>query len=252
MTEASTVLPLFDLFLDLPHPRASPECPGAFVIPAPASSSSSSSSSSFLQQITPHQVAQFAFPEIAAAVTDPSSSPANTRLNRYDVYATQTTNAHFTFSWQLADGRRLHGHVRRYLPSHLAARTRFDVGRRGERALVLLTRHAGTADALYAAVLKYVFCTQTWRVCLSHCRGWFMMWILNSEWMGVFLHLLLTRKNFAPRFSTLMTSLYPTEPLMRYRPSKYRSVGRTSCTMGVLNSGFSTNSWPLSKRNSRP
>jgi hypothetical protein len=171
MTEASTqVLPLFDLFLDLPHPRASSECPGAFVIPAPASSSSTSSSSSFLQQITPHQVAQFAFPEIAATVTDPSSSPANARLNRYDVYATQTTNAHFTFSWQLADGRRLHGHVRRYLPSHLAARTRFDVGRRGERALVLLTRHAGTADALYAAVLKYVFCTETLRSCLSHCH----------------------------------------------------------------------------------
>lgn len=61
----------------------------------------------------------------------------------------------FTFSLQLQTGSRLHGHVRRYLPPHLVARTRYDVGRRGERALVVLTRATG-ADLLYAAILKYV------------------------------------------------------------------------------------------------
>jgi hypothetical protein len=167
---SSSVLPLFDLFLDLPHPRASPECPGAFVIPAPSLSPSSSpqqpgssnnNNNAFIQQITPHQVTPFAFPEVTTVAgptaTNTSTSTTTRDLNQYDVYAMQTTAAHFTFSWQLADGRRLHGHVRRYLPSHLSARTRFDVGRRGERALVLLTRHGTTADALFPALLKYVY-----------------------------------------------------------------------------------------------
>jgi hypothetical protein len=176
MTETigPAILPLFDLFLDLPHPRASPECPGAFVIPAPSlspsspqqqpGSSNNNSSNAFIQQITPHQVTPFAFPEVTTAgptattstTTTTTTSTTRNELNQYDVYAMQTTAAHFTFSWQLADGRRLHGHVRRYLPSHLSARTRYDVGRRGERALVLLTRHGTTTDALFPALLKYV------------------------------------------------------------------------------------------------
>lgn len=47
----------------------------------------------------------------------------------------------------------MHGHVRRYLPPHLVARSRYDVGRRGERALVIMTRATG-ADSLYASILK--------------------------------------------------------------------------------------------------
>jgi hypothetical protein len=126
-----------------------------------------------IQTILP-QIARFAFPEYdesasaAAAAAAPTTTPPNgdqpngtnnvvgNGLNRYDVYAMQNESfLHFTFSLQLSSGARVHGHVRRYLPPHLTARTRFDVGRRGERALVILTRATG-ADLLYAAILKYV------------------------------------------------------------------------------------------------
>jgi len=135
------------MFLDIPHPAASKQCPGPFVIPAPPSNNALEQKE--VQSILP-QIARFAFPEYDEAPQAPST------MNKYDVYAMQNVSfLHFSFSLQLQSGQRLHGHVRRYLPPHLTARTRYDVGRRGERALVLLTRQVG-ADLLFAAVLKCV------------------------------------------------------------------------------------------------
>jgi len=112
------------------------------------------------------QVACFAFPEYEQV---PGSQPEQDDLNRYDYYATQNKAfQQFIFSLQLGTGIRLHGHVRRYLPPHLVARTRYDVGRRGERALVILTRAAG-ADMLYAAILKYVMLSS---LCLQALTFW--------------------------------------------------------------------------------
>jgi hypothetical protein len=136
--------PLFDLFLDVPHPAASASCPPPFLVTSPDSSED-------LSQTIP-QIARFAFPEYDGPVGQQQPQP----INRFDRYAMQCPGfQHFTFSMQLQSGTRLHGHVRRYLPPNLQAPTRYDVGRRGERALVLLTRCAG-ADTLYAAILKYV------------------------------------------------------------------------------------------------
>jgi hypothetical protein len=155
--------PLLDWFLDLPHPAASKSCPGPFLIPSPVVPNPVADE---IQTILP-QIARFAFPEYDESAVSASASAASSAsnsndpnggngLNRYDVYAMQNESfLHFTFSLQLSSGARVHGHVRRYLPPHLVARTRFDVGRRGERALVLLTRATG-ADLLYAAILKYV------------------------------------------------------------------------------------------------
>jgi hypothetical protein len=151
--------PLYDLFLDLPHPSASLSSPKPFLIPSPIENNGVSEAE--IQAIFP-QIARFAFPEYDE--TAPSSpknvSAGNTNvdnvLNKYDFYAMQNESfKQFTFTLQLQSGQRLHGHVRRYLPPHLTARTRYDVGRRGERALVLLTRATG-ADLLYSAILKYV------------------------------------------------------------------------------------------------
>ena len=156
--------PLYDMFLDIPHPAASPQCPGPFVIPTPPNAPNSLETTE-IQSVLP-QIARFAFPDYDEAPqaqpplsnnnnNNNSNSSSNAVLNKYDVYAVQATTSfvHFTFSLQLQSGQRLHGHVRRYMPPHLTARTRYDVGRRGERALVLLTRQVG-ADLLYAAVLK--------------------------------------------------------------------------------------------------
>lgn len=151
--------PLYDLFLDLPHPCASVSSPKPFLIPSPISNNGISENE--IQAILP-QIARFAFPEFdEAAPSSPQHSSAavgnsNTDhvLNKYDFYAMQNESfKQFTFTLQLQSGQRLHGHVRRYLPPHLTARTRYDVGRRGERALVVLTRATG-ADLLYSAILK--------------------------------------------------------------------------------------------------
>lgn len=136
--------PLFDLFLDVPHPAASASCPPPFIINSPDSTEDLSQ--------TVSQISRFAFPEYDGPVPTPGQpQPA---LNRFDRYALQSPGfQHFTFTLQVQSGTRLHGHVRRYLPPHPHAPTRYDVGRRGERALVLLTRSAG-ADPLYSAILK--------------------------------------------------------------------------------------------------
>ena len=54
---------------------------------------------------------------------------------------------------QLSSGDRVYGHVRRYFPHHNLAQSRIDVGRRSERAMVILTRALG-GNAFYNSLLK--------------------------------------------------------------------------------------------------
>lgn len=153
----SSAWPLYELFLDVPHPAASPACPKPFWIAAPFPDET------LMAELrkSASQIACFAFPDYDPAVggavavgTSPSMAQQPPPLNRYDVYATQNKPfQQFTFTLQVSTGQRIHGHVRRYLPPHLVARTRYDTGRRGERALVVLTRATG-ADLLYASILK--------------------------------------------------------------------------------------------------
>jgi hypothetical protein len=78
-----------------------------------------------------------------------------------DYYTTSTTQHHHTFSVLLADNKtRVHGHVRRYLPSHNDSQTRLDVGRRSSRVMVLLTRaQSGWGmEQFYSSVLKTIEC----------------------------------------------------------------------------------------------
>ena len=78
-----------------------------------------------------------------------------------DYYTNATKQHHHTFSVLLADNKtRVHGHVRRYLPSHDESHTRLDVGRRSYRAMILLTRARsgwGT-EQFYNCVLKTIEC----------------------------------------------------------------------------------------------
>jgi hypothetical protein len=151
---SSAPWPLFDLCLDVPHPAASSSCPPPFLIGSPVADP-------LLAEELPKnvpQIARFAFPEFEEQQQPPppNNNPNTTAptLNKYDQYAMQPKAfQNFTFSMQLSTGVRMYGHVRRYLPPHLVARTRYDVGRRGERALVILTRASG-ADQLYSAILK--------------------------------------------------------------------------------------------------
>jgi hypothetical protein len=153
----SSPWPLFDLFLDVPHPLASAQALPATWIPSPTLDSALHEE---LSRSLPH-MARFAFPEVDPSTEPPPQSDNNNNqqpaLNVYDKYAMQAKSfQQFTFSLQLSTGQRLHGHVRRYLPTHPQVGIRYDVGRRSERALILLTRASG-ADGLYAALLKYVY-----------------------------------------------------------------------------------------------
>jgi hypothetical protein len=75
-------------------------------------------------------------------------------LTGNDLYLVDFAPHHHTFSLLLSDGTtRVHGHVRRYLPPHADSHSRADVGRRGPRAMVLLTRAVG-GERFYASVLK--------------------------------------------------------------------------------------------------
>jgi hypothetical protein len=135
--------PLFDAFFDLPHPGSGSNGSPPLVVPGPSPPTNENISQ--LQS----QIASFAFPEY-----EHQQQQGQQQLPfKYAHHAMQSPGfQQFTFTLQLQSGTRLHGHVRRYLPLMVS---RYDVGRRPERALVLLTR-AGGADLLYAALLKYV------------------------------------------------------------------------------------------------
>jgi hypothetical protein len=141
-------MPLFDLFLDLPHPAAAKGSPPPFISRSP------STSAEMEKELNANlsRIGRFAFPEFDDATAQ--TIPRETALNRFSLYAMQTKAfQHYTFSLQLQSGVRIHGHVRRYHPVHEAVKTRYDVGRRGERALVMMTRANG-GDLVYSAILK--------------------------------------------------------------------------------------------------
>lgn len=120
--------------------------------------------------------------ELAQRQEYKSRFPGGPELNRYDAYLEETLSpinasgnvnnnytsananspnsngpklpSYHTFSHRLANGTTVHCHVRKYLPYHTQAAGRLDVGRRGVRALVLLTRNAGGGNRLYMALLK--------------------------------------------------------------------------------------------------
>ncbi len=77
-------------------------------------------------------------------------------LNKHDVCCFSSRPIHHTFSLLLDCGTRVYAHVLRYLPIHSAVQTRYDIGRRGERAMVLMTRATGGVR-FYASLLKYVY-----------------------------------------------------------------------------------------------
>lgn len=143
---SETAWPLWDLYMEVPHPQASKT-----VNVAPVLLESPTKALQELLQDPQAQgrIARFAFPEF----NDGTPPPAATDLNRYDVYTTKGFQ-HHSFSLQLSSGERVIGHVRRCLPSRVAGR--IDVGRRSLRALVLLTRATG-GDTVFAGMLKYVF-----------------------------------------------------------------------------------------------
>lgn len=88
----------------------------------------------------------------------PTMFVGGTNNNNNGSSASETSSnslpSYHTFCCRLSNGTEVHGHVRRYLPFHAQAGGRRDVGRRGVRALVILTRNSGGGNRFYSALLK--------------------------------------------------------------------------------------------------
>lgn len=182
---AAAPWPFYDLFLDVPHPAASPHTPPSKVIGAPPSDHHESIEQELSKSMP--QIARFAFPEYDQDANPPPPPPDQAApVNRFDQYAMQPPAfQNYTFSLTLQSGMRVHGHVRRYLPCHVGAKSRYDVGRRGERALVILTRVTG-ADLIYSAVLKTVDAISSHQLASPHH-------VSQKEPQQIFLHHLFQR-----------------------------------------------------------
>lgn len=168
---------IFDLFLDLPHPAASTGSGGARVIAPPAcvNTASEEIANELYESQSIARITKFAFPEhddqlhganmnykqavreayrgAASNGSQNSIVTSGAGLNKLDVYFYSFTYKYHNFTLQLTNGSRVHGHVRRYLPPHREAKSRYDVGRRGSRAMVLLTRAPG-GNRFYVSLLK--------------------------------------------------------------------------------------------------
>lgn len=178
-------LPIFDAFLDLPHPAASQNVNGKRMIVAPPPGEAFARSKDVGVELATEaglaRVASFCFPEFhpdlkreETNISAESVSPISPMLNKYDIYMQDYCSSnrvlggpYHVFAMQLSSGQRVYGHVRRYLPHHPVAKGRYDVGRRGIRAMVLLTRING-AENLYHALLKTIESLSSHRSALDH------------------------------------------------------------------------------------
>lgn len=177
-----SVLPIYDAFLDLPHPCASPQVNERRIIIAPPAGAAFEASKEVGIELATNEgidrISTFCFPEVQVSgaganlrantnTTNANADTSTVALNRHDVYlsdvffsnrsTTYTSSSlgpsFHSFAMQLASGQRVYGHVRRYYPHHTSAKSRLDVGRRGIRAAVILTRHFG-AESFYHSLLK--------------------------------------------------------------------------------------------------
>jgi hypothetical protein len=175
----NTTLPIYDAFLDLPHPCASSTVNERRIIIAPPPGEAFTASKDVGMELATNEgiarISNFWFPEYRAESSSNASAntvvpnSANTvvpnnpsaPLNRFDIhlqdfyYSNRSSPgpSFHSFAMQLACGQRVYGHVRKYFPHHIHAKSRIDVGRRGVRAAVLLTRHPD-GETFYHSLLK--------------------------------------------------------------------------------------------------
>jgi hypothetical protein len=168
---------VFDLFFDIPHPAASPSKERAEIVAPPIPEKLRPEIASLYEPRSILLIERFAFPDYDSEtgeyfalfttlqrshcishnniILDKECVSLTALLNRYDVNCFQLKSSYFMFSLLLDEGTRVFAHVLRYLPIHPNVKIKFDIGRRGERAMVLLTRAVG-GERFYSTVLKYV------------------------------------------------------------------------------------------------
>lgn len=153
-------LSFYDLFLNLPHPAASKTClPYEIITPGKNTANVTATTNEVIKEFSDvrsiARITRFVFPEFNDR--DAKATNPDALLNKYDIYFTQfalSKSQQHIFSLQLSSGVRIKGYVLRYLPVHSSAKNRYDVGRRGVRALVLLTHSNYYGDCIYMSALR--------------------------------------------------------------------------------------------------
>lgn len=146
---SSPSLPLFDFFVDLPHPGASSSSALASIeiVISPSDDSKRISNELFpnIENISScesyQKISRFAFPGYVDNTPQSSqpSSPltAPLELTRYHIYQSSQQNHSHQF---ILPSNGLIAFVRTYIPNHAEGKSRMDIGRRCQRALILFTR----------------------------------------------------------------------------------------------------------------
>jgi hypothetical protein len=150
----SPVMPLFDLFIDMPHPAAteSPTVTPAIVI---GSSSEDESDRDVEDDIrgSIEQITSLAFPEYDGSISQATEGSASGKQNGEKLMLEAPGFQHYTFTLKLRSGSLVYGHVRRYLPTRDDALSRYDVGRRTGRVFIIFSRFPG-GDDFFASILR--------------------------------------------------------------------------------------------------
>lgn len=146
------IFPIFDLFIDLPHPSCDEDLPEGktTVIGCQTDADGDLAIQNDIQD-NMEDISCLTFPEHDSSIVqeeqDEGAPPVHGKTPM-EVAGFQ----HYTFTLKLDSGV-VYAHVRRYLPTHRGAVFRYDVGRRLGRALVMFTRFPG-GDDFFAMVLK--------------------------------------------------------------------------------------------------
>ena len=150
---ANPSLPLFDAFLDIPHP-AEVKDNSEVMLPGSTDGTEGMEILDDIRDSLP-DITCLAFPEYDSSTAQESNgSELSIEARRYTKHPLESPGfQHHTFRLKLQSGIFVCAHVRRYLPALDEVSFRYDVGRRLGRALIMFTRYPGGND-FFAAVLR--------------------------------------------------------------------------------------------------
>ena len=148
-------MPIYDMFVDLPHPAESEKSASEVFIGAATEEADDIEIQNDIRNSLA-DISCLAFPDYDSSTAQEASEDGAVSLEvrRYMKHPLETPGfQHYTFPLKLQSGNLVYAHVRRYLPALKDVPFRYDVGRRLGRALVIFSRYPG-GDDFFASLLR--------------------------------------------------------------------------------------------------
>lgn len=178
--------PIFDLFIDLPHPTADSDSPHdqAIFIGAPTEVEEEKEIQQKIRD-NMQDISCLTFPDYDSSVAQEEQEEGATPIHGKTSLETPGFQ-HYTFTLKLESGSMVYAHVRRYLPPHKKVVFRYDVGRRLGRAMIMFTRFPG-GDDLFATVLKTLDAIGSQHYAMKHSnisrpKKWFLQSLYQKHY----------------------------------------------------------------------